>query len=120
MNYFEAFFYAQGRITRSVFIWRLLVLALACAALGQLSGQFATESGPPLFAAVFLYGAVTLSAQRLHDIGRSAWALLLLLIPVLGPLWVLFQLARAGATGANRYGADPAMRSGYHVVDVSK
>ncbi|KPC55390.1 DUF805 domain-containing protein [Amantichitinum ursilacus] len=120
MNYFEMFFFAQGRITRLTYAWRLLVLAIACTALGSLFGDVAGALPAALFAAIFVYGAVALSAKRLHDIGRGAWILLVAVVPVLGPLWLLFQLLRAGVTGSNRFGADPAARAGYLVVELGK
>ena len=49
--------------------------------------------------------------KRLHDRGRSAWWLIVLLIPVLGPLWLAIELAlRRGTPGENQYGADPLER----------
>jgi uncharacterized membrane protein YhaH (DUF805 family) len=47
-------------------------------------------------------------AKRLHDRGKSAWFLLILLIPILGPLWLFVEVAfLPGQKGDNRYGPDP-------------
>ncbi len=42
---------------------------------------------------------------RCHDIDRTAWFLLIFLIPVLGPFWVHLELClRRGSKGQNRFG----------------
>jgi uncharacterized membrane protein YhaH (DUF805 family) len=47
-------------------------------------------------------------AKRLHDRGKSAWFLLILLIPIVGPIWLFIEVALLrGQRGDNRYGPDP-------------
>ena len=61
----------------------------------------------------FLLPLLAVSVRRLHDTGRSAWWLLLLLIPVLGTIPLLVFFALPGAVGPNRYGEilnDPKRR----------
>jgi uncharacterized membrane protein YhaH (DUF805 family) len=51
-----------------------------------------------------------LSVARLHDRNRSAWALSAALLPVLGALWLFFELACSrGSRGANRFGKEPGV-----------
>ncbi|HBW4676030.1 TPA: DUF805 domain-containing protein [Klebsiella pneumoniae] len=45
--------------------------------------------------------------RRLHDTDRSAWWLLLLLIPVIGWLVILIFNCQRGTEGNNRFGPDP-------------
>lgn len=45
--------------------------------------------------------------RRLHDSNRSAWWLLLLLIPLIGWLIVLAFSCQNGTPGENEYGPDP-------------
>ena len=45
--------------------------------------------------------------RRLHDTDRSAWWLLLLLIPVIGWLVILVFNCQNGTPGNNRFGPDP-------------
>ena len=47
--------------------------------------------------------------RRLHDTDRSAWWLLLLLIPFIGWLVLLLFYCQEGTRGANRYGNEPRM-----------
>lgn len=51
-----------------------------------------------------------LLVKRLHDRGASAWQLLWVLIPVLGPLWLVYVLGFGkGTDGDNHYGHDPLL-----------
>jgi uncharacterized membrane protein YhaH (DUF805 family) len=51
---------------------------------------------------------IAIDVKRYHDRDRSGWWLLLLLIPVLGPLWLFVVLGfLKGTEGENRFGADP-------------
>ena len=45
--------------------------------------------------------------RRLHDINRSGWWSLLLIIPVIGWLPLAIFLAKQGNQGDNSYGSDP-------------
>ena len=65
----------------------------------------------------FFWAASALATRRLHDRGRSPGFLLLLLIPLLGPLWVAVELwLLGGSRGENRYGPDPRGAAGYLTV----
>lgn len=55
---------------------------------------------------VFLFG-LALTVRRLHDVGRSAAWLILLVLPVIGFFGMIFLGLMASAEGANRYGANP-------------
>lgn len=52
------------------------------------------------------YFAVT--TRRLHDLGQSGWWALMLLVPVIGPAYVLQQVAQRGQASDNAYGPVPA------------
>ncbi len=60
-----------------------------------------------------LYGLATLvptlavGARRLHDTGKSAWLLLLGLIPFIGALVLLVFFVIEGDSGPNPFGPDP-------------
>jgi uncharacterized membrane protein YhaH (DUF805 family) len=45
--------------------------------------------------------------RRLHDTDRSAWWLLLILIPFIGWLIIILFNCQRGTQGENRYGPDP-------------
>ena len=99
-----------GRIERSRFWWFAILLGAVFVVLFVfLDAAFGRTSTfvlyPPLF-----WGAAALAVKRLHDRGSSAWWLLIVLIPILGPLWLLITLLfRAGSPGENHYGDDPRL-----------
>lgn len=53
---------------------------------------------------VYLYFYMVLVARRLHDLNKSGWWMLLLLIPVLNIVFIFYLLFAAGSRGANQYG----------------
>jgi uncharacterized membrane protein YhaH (DUF805 family) len=120
MELLSAFFLSHGRLHRVGWFYRVLFAALVCAAFGLLAREIAGELAQGVFALLFLWSALAISTQRLHDTGRSGYPLLLLVIPVLGPIWVLLLLLRRGADGSNVYGPDPLARFDYLQVDISK
>jgi uncharacterized membrane protein YhaH (DUF805 family) len=119
-KFISAFFSARGRATRSQWLSRMCVIALICAAFGSLSDSWFGETGSSAFAIVFLWSAIAVGTQRLHDIGHSGWTLIKAVIPVAGPIWVLIYWLRRGVNHENRFGPDPATRSDYLQVDIGK
>jgi uncharacterized membrane protein YhaH (DUF805 family) len=106
----------QGRVNRRSFwlygVVALLGLALLLRALLDIAG---VSPGRAELAVnlVLLWMSAAVSAKRWHDRDRSAWWVLLLLVPVVGVLWTLLDngLVR-GTNGPNRYGeAPPAHRA---------
>jgi uncharacterized membrane protein YhaH (DUF805 family) len=56
----------------------------------------------------FYWSIFSLMSQRVHDVGRSAGWLAVLVIPVVGLLWCFVVLGfRRGDPGENQYGDDP-------------
>ena len=56
--------------------------------------------------AVIIPGLAVL-VRRLHDVGKSGWFFFVVLIPLVGPIWLLVLLFTEGDNGSNQYGADP-------------
>ena len=55
---------------------------------------------------VFIPGLAVL-VRRLHDVGKSGWFALILLIPLIGAIWVLVLLCTDSVVGDNKYGPNP-------------
>lgn len=56
---------------------------------------------------VFIVPTISVTARRLHDIGRSGLWLLIGLIPLIGGLILLYWAVKPGEDGDNRFGANP-------------
>ena len=56
----------------------------------------------------FLIASICLSAKRWHDRNKSAWWILIGLIPIIGGIWTLVENGfLKGTDGPNDYGKDP-------------
>lgn len=55
---------------------------------------------------VFLPG-LGVMVRRLHDVGKSGWFFLIVLLPIAGVIWLLIVLCTEGNSGVNAYGPDP-------------
>ena len=49
----------------------------------------------------------TAAVRRLHDTGRSAWWLLISIVPLIGSIILIVLLASPGEPNSNRYGPPP-------------
>lgn len=56
---------------------------------------------------MIVWMGVCLYAKRCHDLDKSAWFVLTLLIPIANLVIYLYLLFAPGTKGANQYGPDP-------------
>lgn len=108
ITFYSAFIKMSGRMSRSRY-WGISLILWGIFWLCFLAIEYTL--GPdytwPL-TIVFCAAGVSLSVKRLHDRDRSGFWLLLLLIPVLGPVWAFIELGFLnGTVGSNRYGDNP-------------
>ena len=98
----------SGRSSRSDYWWfaiiNLLFLALAKVLDGVLDSGVALQS---LYMIATLCPSLALSVRRLHDADRSGWVVLVVLVPILGPLILLALMTSSGTEGENRFGPQP-------------
>lgn len=108
MPLINLFLSVRGRISRGDFWYAaLLILSVFTVLSVALEATFGRASTWLLYAPLY-WSSFAVSSKRYHDIGRSGWWLLLLLVPLLGPAWVLWSLGfRKGTQAENRYGAVP-------------
>ena len=71
-----------------------------------------TNNGPvaTLASLFFLIPSLAVTFRRLHDTDRSAWWLLLVLLPILGWIALFVFYCLDGTPGPNRFGSDPKQR----------
>ena len=58
-----------------------------------------------LIALIALVSALCIGVRRLHDLGKSGWLFLVVLVPILGAIYLLFLFTRLGERAENRFGA---------------
>lgn len=110
-------FTSKGRIGRLRYLaWQLVIALLAVPLLFWAFRSAASSPllGLPLIAATGIVLTVTsiqISIQRLHDMNRSGWLLLLYLVPAIGSLIPLLLALAPGNRETNRYGPPPPPNS---------
>ena len=93
----------EGRASRPEYWWFFLFAILA-----QIAASIISHALAGLVVIALLLPSLAAGARRLHDIGRSAWWLLVGLIPVAGPLVLLYWFVQPGEPAANAYGDVPS------------
>lgn len=113
----------KGRASRSEYwFWCLFVIlaTLASMILDQIlgtnfkiddgyGGEIASPYGYVYLLVVlglFLPG-LSVTVRRLHDVGKSGWFYLIVLIPIVGFIVLLVWFCQQGTNGDNQYGPNP-------------
>lgn len=98
----------RGRISRSTFWVATLLLSFAFICLLIAIETIFGRRGSLVLYPPFFWALVAVAAKRLRDRGKSPAWLVLVLIPLIGPLWLLVELGLLrGTHGENQYGEDP-------------
>jgi len=108
----------NGRASRPEFWWWVLALVLLQivtatidrVVIAPLLGMDPLDpgAGQPLsllVALALLLPCLAVCVRRLHDVDRSGWWYFLGLLPIVGPLVLLFWYVQPGTDGDNRFGA---------------
>lgn len=96
-----------GRARRSEYWSFVLINAFFVIVLSILDGFIGIRITSGLYSAFVLIPSISVQFRRLHDIDKSAWWLLISLIPIVGAVILLVFSLKAGTEGENRYGSDP-------------
>ena len=60
-----------------------------------------------LFGLAMLIPSLAVSVRRLHDVGKSGWFLLFIVVLLIGWIYLLYVYVQPGMPGPNEYGPDP-------------
>ena len=60
-----------------------------------------------IYGIIILIPNFAVLVRRLHDVGKSGWYLLVVLIPIIGFFWILVLLLTDSNFGENQYGKNP-------------
>jgi uncharacterized membrane protein YhaH (DUF805 family) len=106
-----------GRARRREYWWFTLLTVLVNIVLGIVDGAVMGGATLAQFGGIGPLGAIAalaliipglaVSFRRMHDLDRSAWWLLLGLLPLIGGLILLYWYVQRGTVGGNRFGPDP-------------
>ncbi|MHA3789617.1 DUF805 domain-containing protein [Flavobacterium hauense] len=99
----------SGRARRSEYWWYALCNFLIGAVLQVADYFIGFDIGilGSLYGLAVLVPGLAVFVRRMHDVGKSGWFILLLLLPVIGWIWLLVLLFTEGNQGPNEYGPDP-------------
>ena len=92
-----------GRAARPEFWWFALFQFVVLTVIGMVSQVLYG-----IVALGLLLPALAVGSRRLHDINKSAWLMLLWLIPVIGWILLIYWAAQPGDAGPNSYGEPPS------------
>lgn len=103
-----------GRAVRSEYWWWVLFVILISIVVGLIDQilvslllGYPIFQGPEILSGLLslalLLPGLAVSVRRLHDIGRSGWWLLIVLIPLIGWLILLFWHVQPSEPGPNRF-----------------
>ena len=105
----------SGRAQRAEYWYFFLFSIIISFVLGIIDGVIGfgvgTIMGMGILSGIYslavLIPGLAVSVRRLHDIGKSGWMLLILLIPLIGIIWLLILFVINSDPGENKYGPNP-------------
>ncbi len=88
-----------------------LIVGFILGFIDGIMGANAQQGGIGVLTMIYFLGilipSLAVSVRRLHDTGRTGWWVFVAIIPILGPLLLLYFYVLDGEPGANAYGPDP-------------
>ena len=98
-----------GRARRKEYWMFVLISAVVVLVLGFVNGAMGADvpALPLYYTLAVVLPSLAVTVRRLHDTDRSAWWLVILLVPIVGAIVFLVFMATPGGEMANRFGASP-------------
>lgn len=99
----------SGRARRTEYWMFVLCNVIVMLLLGMVDKMIGGDNEliSSIYSLAVLLPSLAVAARRLHDTDRSAWWLLLGLIPIIGTLVLIYFMVCNGQQGPNRFGDDP-------------
>jgi uncharacterized membrane protein YhaH (DUF805 family) len=98
----------SGRATRTEF-WMFslfsFIVSVILTVIDNVAGTNALLTN--LYSLAVLLPSLAISFRRLHDAGKSAWWLLIGLIPIVGTIILIVFLCKDSQEGENQFGPNP-------------
>jgi len=103
----------NGRAARSEY-WLFVLLTIVITNVGHVIS--------PLLGGIIGLGlvipSIAVAVRRMHDIGKSGWYYLFILIPIVGFIIILVWFCKKGTEGENDYGPDPLSEKSNSIPEV--
>lgn len=106
----------SGRARRKeywMFVLFNIIFAFILGVMDGIIGWVSTEIGLGVLGGIYSLGifipGLAVCVRRLHDIGKSGWSYLFILIPIVGCIMVLVWFCREGENDRNEWGPNPKM-----------
>ena len=106
----------EGRARREEYWFFILFNWIVGFLIGFIDGILDTEIDAVIYS-IGLFGtlynlavllpSIALATRRMHDINKSGWWQLLVLLPIVGWIWFFILTVLEGTRGPNRFGEDP-------------
>ena len=94
-----------------MFVLFNILISIALAVVDGMTGTLDEQTGYGLLSGIYslavLIPSIAVAVRRLHDTGRSAWWLLIVLLPLVGAIVLLVFMVLDSEPGSNDYGANP-------------
>lgn len=95
----------EGRATRPEYWWFVLAYAIVNIILSLIPRVGTILSG--ILGLAVLIPSIGVGVRRLHDINKSGWWYLLILIPLVGAIILIVWFVKPSDNGENQYGERP-------------
>ena len=63
-----------------------------------------------LYSIFIFIPSLSISVRRLHDVGKSGWTILFIIVPIIGIIWLLALFCRDTMPEKNKWGENPTLR----------
>ena len=109
----------SGRARRKEYWYFVLfniIISIVLLVIDGIAGTIDAETGIGLLDSIYTLAifipSIAVGVRRLHDISRTGWWLLILLIPLIGFIVIIIFLLQDSTPGENQYGANPKEATG--------
>lgn len=100
----------KGRARRSEYWWYCLAIVIASYVVSFVGGLISPDFSLMLsgiFSLAVLLPGLGVAVRRLHDVGKSGWWYLIILVPLVGAIYLIYLYASDGKPEANKWGESP-------------
>ncbi|MCX7549610.1 DUF805 domain-containing protein [Xanthomarina sp. F2636L] len=100
----------NGRARRKeywMFVLVNLIISWSLALLDYAVGSGIFSIISTIYSLVIFVPSLAVAVRRLHDIGKSGWYYLLILLPIIGWIWLIVLFATDSQPGPNKWGNNP-------------